>query len=436
MLSRRDFLGKSLLTAGFLSVSPFSKLLASEDFKRFEKLTPSEAATDEDFWKGVREAYGLSKDFIYLNNAGVNPQPTTVQEAETNGHKFANEAPTYTMWRRLDDGREPLRAKLAEMAGCSAEEIAINRNSTEGLNTIIFGLNLKAGDEVVLSNFDYPNMLNAWRQRELREGIKLVWIEDFIFPVEDDQQMVEAYTKAITSKTKIVHITHLINWTGQIVPVRKITDMAHQKGCEVIVDGAQSFGQIEFKISDLDCDYFATSLHKWLGAPFGTGMMYVKKEKIKNIWALLSAPDPATDNIRKFENLGTRSTVAEMVIDNAIDFHKKIGGARKEARLRYLKDYWCNKIKDMPKVKIYTSMLPQFACGLATFQVMGWPIHAMSEKLFDDKMVVTAITDYHDVNGIRISPNVFTSLEELDKLVQCVDEMAKTDPPPPRPHKN
>jgi selenocysteine lyase/cysteine desulfurase len=426
-----------MLTAGFLSVSPFSKLFASEDFKRFEKLTPSEAATDEDFWKGVREGYRLSKEFIYLNSAGINPQPTSVQEATITDYKFANEAPTYTMWRRLDEGREPLRAKLAEMAGCSAEEIAINRNSTEGLNTIIFGLNLKAGDEIVLSNFDYPNMLNAWRQRELRDGVKLVWIEDFTFPVEDDQQMVEAYTKAITSKTKIVHITHLINWTGQIVPVRKITDIAHQKGCEVIVDGAQSFGQIEFKIPDLDCDYFATSLHKWLGAPFGTGMMYVKKEKIKNIWALLSAPDPTSEDIRKFENLGTRSTAAEIAIDSAIDFHEKIGGARKEARIRYLKDYWCNKVKDLPRVKLYTSMHPQFACGLATFQVTGWPIRAMSIKLFIDcKIIITTMADYHAINGIRVSPNIFTSLEELDKLVNCIDEMTKTEPPPTQPSKN
>ena len=421
-------MNKSFSAAGLLALSPFRNLLANENFKRVEKLSPLETASDEDFWAMIRQAYSISDSVIYMNNAGLNPQPKSVAEALINNYAFSNEAPTYNMWHELDRGRESLRAKLANLCGCSTEEIAINRNSTEGLNTVIFGLNLKAGDEVVLSKYDYPNMMNAWKQRESRDGIKLNWIEEFDFPLEDEQKIIDTYVKAITPKTKIVHITHLINWTGQIVPAKKIADIAHQKGCEVIVDGAQSFAHIDFKIPDLGSDYFATSLHKWLGAPFGTGLLYIKKEKIKNIWPLLSAPDPASEGITKFENLGGRSYDSEMAISNAIDFHLLIGGARKEARLRYLKDYWYNKVKNIPKVKLYTSMNPQFSCGIATFGIDGWSVSQIYSTLYGNKIIASPM-EYLKLHGTRVSPNVFTSTYELDLLIQQITEMAVSSPP-------
>jgi len=429
MVSRREFLNKSLLTAGLFSISPFKSLLANENYKRIEKLTPAEAASDEDFWGWIRQSFNISDLVVYLNNAGLNPQPKSVAEAHISNYNFSNSAPTYNMSHELEIGREPLRTKLAEFSGCSTEEIAINRNSTEGLNSVIFGLNLKAGDEVVLSKYDYPNMMNAWKQRELRDGIKLVWIDEFDFPVEDEQKMVDAYTKAITVKTKIVHITHLINWTGQIFPVNKIANIAHQKGCEVIVDGAQSFAQIDFKIPDLGCDYFATSLHKWLGAPFGTGLLYIKKNKIKNLWPLLSAPDPTIDDIKKFENLGERSFAAELAISNAVDFHKLIGSARKEARLRYLKDYWCNKAKDIPGVTLYTSLNPQYSCTLATFGLEGWSAAILYDQLYKSSRIIGSPVNYLKLNGVRISPNVFTSIYELDLLVNTIKVFSTSTPP-------
>jgi selenocysteine lyase/cysteine desulfurase len=205
------------------------------------------------------------------------------------------------MWQILDQGREPLRLKLAELCGCSPEEIAINRNSTEGLNTVIFGLNLKAGDEIVLTKQDYPNMINAWKQREKRDGIKLVWL-DLPLPMYNDDDIVRMYTSAFTSKTKVVHVTHLINWTGQILPVKRIAQVAHQQGIEVIADGAHSLAHFDFNVPDLDCDYFASSLHKWLSAPFGSGLLYIRKDKIKNVWALLSSTEPDGPDIRKFES--------------------------------------------------------------------------------------------------------------------------------------
>ena len=232
----------------------------------------------EDFWHQVRQSYSVSANIINLNNGGVAPAPKIVQDAVDHYNKLNNEAPSYYMWRILDQGREPLREKMADLAGCSAEELAFNRNSSEGLETIIFGLRLKAGDEVVLTKQDYPNMINAWKQREKRDGIKLVWL-NFELPIENKEEITTKFTSAFTSKTKIVHITHMVNWVGQLFPATEIAEEAHKLGIEVIVDAAHSFAHVPYKIPDLQCDYFATSLHKWLSAPIGSGLLYVKKDK-------------------------------------------------------------------------------------------------------------------------------------------------------------
>jgi selenocysteine lyase/cysteine desulfurase len=334
------------------------------------------------------------------------------------------------MWRILDAGREALRAKLADLAGVSADELAINRNATEGLNNIIFGLNLKAGDEVVLSKYDYPNMINAWKQREKREGIKLVWIE-IPQPFENDAQVVELYKNAITSKTKIVHITHCINWSGNILPAKAIADMAHSKGCEVIVDAAHSFGHTDWKIEDTGADYLATSLHKWLCAPFGSGLMYVKKDKIKNIWPALSSAEPESGDIRKFESIGTRSMASEMAIGAAVDFHNVIGAKRKEERLRFLKNYWVEKTKDLPKAKLYTSLKPEYSCALTTLGFEGWKANEIEAYLYDKHKIHVTSVIWEKINGVRITPSVYTSTKDLDVLIKGFTNFSKQTPPTP-----
>jgi selenocysteine lyase/cysteine desulfurase len=354
-MHRRNFLRSSGAALGLAAL--FDPLQES----RAHAVFPEE--NSEDLWRWVREQYTVSGNLINLNNGGVSPQPKSVQEAHIRFYQYSNEGPTYYMWRILDQGREALRMRLAELSGCDAEEIAINRNSTEGLNTIIFGLNLKAGDEVVLNRYDYPNMMNAWKQREKRDGIKLNWIE-IDFPCEDEDKIVKCYTDAITPNTKVVHITHLINWTGQIMPAKKIAEAARKKGCEVIVDGAHSFAHLEYKIPDLGADYYATSLHKWLCAPFGSGLLYIRKEKIKDIWALLSNDKPDGDNIRKFESLGTRNMASEMAIAQAIDFHLTIGAKRKQQRLHQLKNYWMEKTADLPGIHFATSKNPAYGCAI------------------------------------------------------------------------
>ena len=360
-----------------------------------------------------------------LNNGGVSPQPKIVQDAFEQYYELSNEGPSYFMWRILDQGREPLRQRLAELAGVSPEEIAINRNTTEALDTVIFGLNLKKGDEVVLTKQDYPNVINAFKQREMRDGIVLKWV-NLNLPMENDDEIVNAYKQQFTDKTKLVNITHIINWTGQIIPARKIADVAHSRGIEVMVDGAHSFVHFDYKISDLDCDYFGTSLHKWLCAPFGTGLLYVKKEKIKSIYPLFPNPEPLSDDIRKFEAQGTRNFAAEQAIGQAINFHQIIGSKRKEERLRFLKNYWAEKVLEFPKVKLHTSLKPEYSCGIALFSVEGKKPADVSSILFDKFKIHTVSIEWENISGVRVTPNVYTRLQDLDKFINAVEYIARS----------
>ena len=390
-----------------------------------ENISPTDLATEEDFWYYIQQSFTASPELINLNNGGVSPAPIPVQEAVKRFYDYSNEAPSYYMWRILDQGREPLRRDLAKMAGCNAEEIAINRNSSEGLETVIFGLQLKAGDEIVAAKQDYPNMVNAYKQRELRDGIKMIWV-NLELPSEDENYLVDQYVKAFTPKTKIVHITHIINWNGQIIPVRKIAAEAHKRGIDVIVDGAHSLFHFDFKISDLDCDYFASSLHKWLYAPIGSGMLYVKKDKIKNIYPLFAtSDDPLKDDIRKFENLGTRPFFIEQAIGKALEFHEMIGSERKEKRLHYLKNYWMEKVKDIPKVRLNTSLNPKWGCAIGNIGIEGKKPGELDSFLFDKYKIHVVGIDWENIHGVRITPNVYTTIPNLDLLVEGITAFAK-----------
>ncbi|MEZ4991611.1 MAG: aminotransferase class V-fold PLP-dependent enzyme [Saprospiraceae bacterium] len=406
-----------------LAVSPFmqsghgTELL--EAFKRAEDQPLDQNITDDEFWYLIQQAYTVSSTLINLNNGGVSPQPKVVQEAVEHYNRLSNETPSYYMWRILDRGREPLRRKLAELLGCSTEEVAINRNSSEALETIIFGLPLKAGDEVVLTKQDYPNMINAYKQRAHRDGISLKWLS-FDFPIEDEQQIVDTFVNAFTDRTKIVHLTHMINWNGQILPVKKIAREAHARGIEVVVDAAHTFAHLDYKIDDLECDYWGTSLHKWLSAPFGSGMLYVKKEKISKLYPLFAAPDPESDNIRKFENLGTRSFAIEQAIGHAVNFFHMIGGERKQARLHYLKNYWAERVSEFPGVSVGTSLHPEYGCAIGLLQIDGQDPVDVHNYLFQEHRLHTTAIKWENINGVRITPNVYTTTRDLDVLVEAV----------------
>jgi selenocysteine lyase/cysteine desulfurase len=427
MKDRRSFLQQ--LGAGTMAWAASGLLLPEvtdpiqEHLGRISAWSLDDQVEDEDFWKLIRQAYTVSPSIINLNNGGVSPQPLVVQEAVERYNRLSNETPSYYMWRILDKGREPLRENMALMAGCDSEEIAFNRNASEALETIIFGIQLERGDEVVVCKQDYPNMKHAWMQREARDGIVLKWV-DLDLPIEDDDTIINAYERLFTSRTKVLHVTHMINWTGQVLPARKLARMARKHNALVVVDAAHSFAHLDFKIPDLECDYMGTSLHKWMCAPFGSGLIYVKKERIKETYPLFAAPKWDEDNVRKFEHLGTRSFAIEQAIGQALIFHEMIGMPRKSERLFYLKNYWAERVIGMDKISLGTSLKKGYSGALALLKVEGWKPQDVSQVLFKDHGIHTVAIDFENIQGVRITPNVYTLKSELDKLVSAIEKIS------------
>jgi selenocysteine lyase/cysteine desulfurase len=427
MNSRRSFLRKSVGFAGAAALTPSLAAAAAEDVSdalaSLQKLSPAVAVGDEDLWARMAQAYTVTPNMLNLNNGGVSPQPKVVQDAVDRYYHLSNEAPTYYMWQILDKGREPLRRKLADLAGVSGEEIAINRNTTEALGTFTWGIDMKRGDEIVMTRQDYPNMIHAWKQREMREGVKINWI-NLDLPVDNDDVVLKAYINATTPKTKIWHITHLMTWTGQILPAAKLCAEARKRGIISIVDAAHSFAHLDYKISDFNCDYFGTSLHKWLCAPFGTGMMYVRREHIPKTWPLFPTDKPQSEDIRKFEALGTRSFAPEQAIGQAIDFHNAIGSRRKQERLHYLKKYWCDAVTQNPKVKLHISLKPEYSCALGTFSIEGLKPADIAHTLIDKYQIHVVAIVWENVSAVRVTPHVYTTTKDLDRFIEAVGKVA------------
>lgn len=427
-IDRRSFLQKAGLFSATAALSSLVKPGWSKGLERAirqaENVSPSDLATDEEFWYYIQQSFTVSPSIINLNNGGVSPAPKTVQDAMKRYYDYSNEAPSYYMWRILDQGRETLRSNLAAMAGVDPEEIAMNRNSSEGLETVIFGMQLQRGDEVVLAKQDYPNVVNAWKQREFRDGIKLNWV-NLELPTEDETYLVNKYVSAFTPGTKAVNITHIINWNGQILPVRKIADEAKKRGINVLVDGAHSFAHFRFKVADLNADYYASSLHKWLYAPIGSGLLYVRKEKIKELYPLFASDVPLKNDIRKFEHLGTRPFFIEQAIGKALEFHDMIGSERKEKRLHYLKNYWMEKVKDTRNVEIHTPLHPKWGCAIGLVSIKGKKPSELDNFLFNNYKIHTTSIEWENIHGVRITPNVYTTSKNLDVLVDGIRNFAK-----------
>lgn len=416
-------LGTAAVFTPFLNFESISELIA------FNNDNPSNFQdnaheSSEDFWSWVHSCYTVNPNVLNLNNGGVSPQPKQVQDAFIQYYQLSNEGPSYYMWRILDQGREPLRERLAKEVGVDPNELAIVRNTTEALDNVIFGLDLKKGDEVVLTKQDYPNVINAWKQREMRDGIKINWV-NLDLPIENDDLIVQKFVEKFTERTKVVNITHIINWTGQILPAKKIADAAHRRGIEVMVDAAHSLFHFNFDIPELDCDYLGTSTHKWLSAPFGTGLLYIKKDKINKVWPLFPNPEPKSNDIRKFEAQGTRNFAAEMAIGDALNFHQVIGIKRKETRLRYLKDYWAKKLIEIPRIKLHTSLKPEYSCGLALFSIDGMKPNDIADKLFNKYKIHTVAIEWENISGVRITPNTYTRLTDLDRFIEAVWKISK-----------
>jgi len=430
--TRRDFLslaGKSLGLAALSSATVASLLRdVHAATAKIGNLSSEEAATDEDYWAAIQNSFSVTRGIINLNNGGVSPSPRVVTEALVRYIWEQEDCTAYTMWEILEPQSETIRTGLAELFGCDREEIAITRNASESLEILLDGMDFKPGDEILTTTQDYPRMLTTLRQREKRENLKLNLIKVPI-PPKNLSEITAAFEKGISIRTRLILISHMINITGQITPVKAVCDLARARGIETIVDGAHSFAQFDFKRADLGCDYFGTSLHKWLYAPKGTGMLYVKRDKIDKIWPLMAAEAKQANDIRKFEEIGTHSAAPKLAIGEALVFHNAIGGKRKEARLRYLSRYWMNKLKDVPKIRFNTSFDPNQSCAIANVDVEGVDPKAIAKYLFDQKKIFTVPIIHEEFRGLRITPNLYTTLPELDRFCREMESIAKNGIP-------
>lgn len=426
--TRRNFLslaGKGLGLAA-LSVPAIGALVKEIEAATgtVAHLTPEQVAMDEDFWSVIQNSFTVTRGIVNLNNGGVSPSPRIVTEALVRYIWQQEDATAYTMWQLLEPQSETIRTGLAEMFGCDREEIAITRNASESLEILLMGMDFKPGDEILTTTQDYPRMLTTLRQRERREGLVLKMVKIPI-PPKDLNEITAAFERGITNRTKLILISHQVNITGQITPVKAVCEMARAKGIETIVDGAHSYAQFDFQQKDLGCDYFGTSLHKWLYAPKGTGLLYVKRDKIEKLWPLMAAETKQANDIRKFEEIGTHSAAPRLAIGEAMLFHNSIGGKRKEARLRYLSRYWMNRLKDVPKIRFNTSFDPKQSCAIANVEVIGVDPSAIGTYLFNKHRIFTTPIVHEEFKGLRITPNVYTTLGELDRFCNELERIAR-----------
>jgi isopenicillin-N epimerase len=427
-INRRNFLSMVGKGVGLAALSSATVASLLEDLhaasKSVEHLSPADAAMNEDYWFEIQRSFSITRGITNLNNGGVSPSPRLVTEALCRYIWQQEDVTAYTMWSILEPQSETVRTGLADIFGCDREEIAITRNASESLEILLMGMDLKSGDEILTTTQDYPRMLTTLRQREQREGLVLRMIKVPIAPSHLDDITAE-FEKAISPKTRVILISHVINITGQMMPVKSICNLAKSKGIEVIVDGAHAFAHFDFKQSDLGCDYYGTSLHKWLFAPKGTGLLFVKKERIEKMWPLMAADKSQKTDIRKFEEIGTHPAAPRLAIGEAILYHNGIGAKRKEERLRYLSRYWMTKLKDLPNVRFHTSWEPNQSCGIANVEIVGVDPGALGTYLMDKHKILTTPIIHDEFKGIRVTPSVYTTLKELDRFVEVMDAVAK-----------
>ncbi len=428
-LNRRALIGSLGGAAALAAFRADALTRIAEAGKAAAGKTPAAVAGDEAYWAEIARAFDVDRTLINLNNGGCSPAPAHVLEAMIRDLRFSNEIPVYHMWTVLEPRIESCRRELAAEFGCDPEEMAITRNASESLETLIFGIDLKPGDEVVVTNQNYGRMLTSWEQRARRDGIVLKTIS-FPVPPKSSADIVERFRQALTPKTRVIEVTHITNLTGQILPVREIARMGRDRGIEVFVDGAHAFAHFPFKRDDLECDYYATSLHKWLFAPIGTGFLYVRKEKQKGIWPLMAAPAAMDENVRKYEEIGTHPAANHNAIAVALAFHRGIGSERKAARLRLLRDRWAKRLASAdPRVRILTPLNDTDSCGIGFVHVEGIDTEKLQAHLWDKHRIMTTPIVHKEFNGLRITPNVYTTFDEIDTFADRMERIVKSGLP-------
>jgi isopenicillin-N epimerase len=421
MVSRRAFLRLTSAagTAAYaLSSVGLESLLAAA--AQVAGRSADDVAKDEFYWREVQHGFDIDRTLINLNNGNSCPSPRTVHSALKYYLDMSNQAPVHYRGQ-LEQNKETARRRLAAEFGCDKEELAITRNSSEALQIAQNGLDLKPGDEVLTTEQDYGRMLTTWDQRARREGLTITKIN---FPVPTTQDdLYDRFVKAITPQTRVLHFCHITNLTGQHFPVKRLSQMARERGILTIVDGAHAFAHFPFKLADLDCDYYGTSLHKWLFAPHNTGFLYVRRDRIEPTWPLTAAPARSNKDIRKFEEVGTIAAAPFAAINEALAYHQAVGGDRKAARLRYLTLRWADRLKDHPRVQMHSSLRPGETYGLANVGVQGIAAADINRFLWNKYRIITSPITRPDYQGVRVTPNIYTTLEEIDTFSAAMDDL-------------
>jgi len=427
--ARRGFLrqaaGVGLAAAAALTNDAL--LRADAAVARLGDRDPDDVARDESFWREIQLGFTLDRSIVNLNNGGVSPSPRVVHEAYKRYLDVSNQSPAYHMWQVLEPNREGVRRRLAASAGCDPEELAITRNASEALQIAQLGLDLAAGDEVLTTNQDYGRMLDTWEQRVKRNGIVLKKIS-FPVPPPSMADLAARFEAAVTPKTKVIHVCHITNLTGQIFPIQQICRMARGRGIRTIVDGAHAYGHFPFALRDLECDYYGTSLHKWLLAPVGTGFLYVRRPLIRDLWPLTPANERLRDDIRKFEEIGTHPAATALSVAEALVFQETIGMPRKTARLRYLRLRWAERLKKSPRFHIHTSFDPAQAGAIGTVGLDGWTPAAIATTLWDKQRIIVTPIVHDEYQGVRVTPNLYTTLDEVDTFAGVMEALPPAPP--------
>ncbi len=419
-MHKRQFIKNIVLTSigAPLGLHSFAK-----SFTNKASIPATILASDEAFWTEIRNQYLLKPDYINLENGYYNFLPTPLLNKYIDHIKEVNLQGSYYMRTVQFDNKKKITAKLAGIAGCSADEIVITRNTTESLDMIIGGLDWKAGDEAIMAYQDYGAMLDMFEQVQNRYGVIKKMLSVPNHP-KNDEEIVALYQNAITDKTKVILVSHMINISGQILPIQKICTMAHAHGVQVIVDGAHAFAHIQYRIDDLGCDYYAASLHKWLSTPLGAGMLYVNKTRIKNVWPLLADGEKDLNKINRLNHTGTHPVATDLTINDSIEYFEMIGPAKKEARLRYLQNYWTEKVRNLPKIIVNTPADANRSCAIANVGIEGIAPGKLAERLLKEHQIFTVAIDYANVRGCRICPNLYITTAELDHFIKALQTLA------------
>jgi selenocysteine lyase/cysteine desulfurase len=339
-----------------------------------------------------------------------------------------NLSPSHYVDELLLPETEVIREDLAREFGCSPEELALTRNTSEGLHTVILGMPLKAGDEALTTTQDYPSMLSSLEQRATREGIVVKKFK-YPSPPKSPRELTELFLANITPRTRAILVSHLTFTTGQIFPIKEICAEARRRGIFTIVDGAHGFAHLDFKVSEIGCDFYATSLHKWLTAPVGTGFLYMRRDLIQDVWPLTGVPAAMRSNIRKFESVGTQPVAMRNAIADALAFHRGLGAKRKEERLRYLRRRWFNALKEVPNIRMHISDDPAQSCGIGALSIQGLPSDKLTAELITKyKIHVRTRLIPNEFDCIRITPNVYSSLDDVDRFTRAIREIASKTP--------